>query len=106
MRYCPLPTRCQVTANDDMDDSDLEHQHLREKRMRKPARLWRSARERAVWLRMARDATTAYEAAYCTYILCDRCESLGWGSSVLCAAAIVPDSTTGLLATIARSSHT
>lgn len=60
-----------------MDDSDLEHQHLREKRMRKPARLWRSARERAVWLRMARDATTAYEAAYCTYILCDRCGVLG-----------------------------
>lgn len=55
-----------------MDDSDAEHTFLREKRMRKPARLWRSARERAVWLRMARDARTPQEAAYAAYILCDR----------------------------------
>lgn len=64
----------QVHPDDDMDDSDAEHTFLREKRMRKPARLWRSARERAVWLRMARDARTAEEAAYAAFILCDR-----WG---------------------------
>ena len=49
-----------------------EHTFLREKRMRKPARLWRSARERAVWLRMARAATTAEQVSYSAYILCDR----------------------------------
>lgn len=61
-----------MTVDDDMDDSDAEHAWLREKRMRKPARLWRSARERAVWLRMARAAETAQDASYCAYILCDR----------------------------------
>lgn len=61
-----------MTVDDDMDDSDAEHAWLREKRMRKPARLWRSARERAVWLRMTRAAETAQDASYCAYILCDR----------------------------------
>jgi len=61
-----------VRVNDDMDDSDAEHAYLREKRMRRPARVWRSARERAVWLRMTQAAETAEQAAYCTWILCDR----------------------------------
>jgi hypothetical protein len=55
-----------------MDDSDAEHAWLREKRMRRPARIWRSARERAVWLRMVGAARTAQEVAYCAYIMCDR----------------------------------
>lgn len=62
-----------------MDDSDAEHAWLREKRMRKPARLWRSARERAVWLRMTRAAETAQDASYCAYILCDRWVPVGGG---------------------------
>ena len=66
------PTHPQVSANDDMDDSDAEHTFLREKRMRRPARLWRSARERAVWLRMVRAVRSADQAAYCAYIMCDR----------------------------------
>lgn len=69
----------QVSPNDDMDDSDAEHTYLREKRMRRPARLWRTARERAVWLRMLHAATSADQAAYCAYIMCDRCAWLaGW----------------------------
>jgi hypothetical protein len=55
-----------------MDDSDAEHAYLREKRMRRPARLWRTARERAVWLRMTRDARSADQTAYAAYIMCDR----------------------------------
>jgi hypothetical protein len=31
----------QVTPDDDLEDSDAEHAYLREKRMRRPARLWR-----------------------------------------------------------------
>ena len=89
----PLPSlSClQVSANDDMDDSDAEHTFLREKRMRRPARLWRSARERAVWLRMVRRAQSAEQAAYCAFILCDRWVG-GWvGGWVLgrCAPALV-----------------
>lgn len=65
-----------------MDDSDAEHAYLREKRMRRPARVWRSARERAVWLRMTQAAESAEQAAYCTWILCDRwaaCRAgMGW----------------------------
>lgn len=60
-----------------MDDSDAEHAYLREKRMRRPARIWRSARERAVWLRMTQAAETAEQAAYCTWILCDRWAARG-----------------------------
>ena len=67
----PTPSP-QVCVNDDMDDSDAEHAYLREKRMRRPARVWRSARERAVWLRMTQAAESAEQAAYCTWILCDR----------------------------------
>ena len=61
-----------------MDDSDAEHTFLREKRMRRPARLWRSARERAVWLRMVRGAQSAEQAAYCAFILCDRWVLASW----------------------------
>ena len=75
----PLPLILpQVCVNDDMDDSDAEHAYLREKRMRRPARVWRSARERAVWLRMTQAAETAEQAAYCTWILCDRWARRVW----------------------------
>lgn len=72
-----------VSADDEMDDSDAEHAHLREKRMRRPARVWRSARERAVWLRMVRAADTPEKAAYCAWIFCDRWAAwagAGWGA--------------------------
>lgn len=68
-----------VTADDDMDDSDAEHAYLREKRMRRPARLWRSARERATWIKSARTASRALDSgvgavqtAFVAYLLCDR----------------------------------
>lgn len=85
-----LPPPRPVTVNDEFDDSDAEHAYLREKRMRKPARLWRSARERAVWLKTVLVARRAAEqgsagasaqAAYCAHMLYDR------GSKMLKVAA-------------------
>lgn len=61
-----------VTPDDDLDDSDAEHAYLREKRMRRPARLWRSARERAAWIASARFASTPSQVCYCAALLCDR----------------------------------
>jgi hypothetical protein len=70
-----------VTLNDEFDDSDAEHAYLREKRMRRPARLWRSPRERAVWLKLVLNAkksatdgisNSGAQAAYCTHMLYDR----------------------------------
>lgn len=69
-----------VVRDDDLDDSDAEHAYLREKRMRRPARLWRSGRERANWLKTvlaAKDSAgtsdaAATQAAYCTFLFCDR----------------------------------
>jgi len=67
-----------VTCDDDYDCSEAEHTYLREKRMRKPARLWRSGRERAVWLKGVLQAAEAPAAVGCTqatlnaYILGDR----------------------------------
>ena len=84
----PLPNP--VTVNDEFDDSDAEHAYLREKRMRKPARLWRSARERAVWLKTVLQAKRAADqgscgasaqTAYCAHMLFDR------GSKMLKVAA-------------------
>lgn len=67
-----------VTCDDDYDCSEAEHTYLREKRMRKPARLWRSGRERAVWLKGLLQAAEAPRAVgstkvtYSAYILGDR----------------------------------
>jgi hypothetical protein len=68
-----------VDSVDDLDDSDAEHAYLREKRMRRPARLWRSARERAAWVKTAAAAARApdpaaasAQLAYATYLFCDR----------------------------------
>lgn len=61
-----------VTADDDLDDSDAEHAYLREKRMRRPARLWRTGRERAAWIAAARRAVSPQQACYCALLLCDR----------------------------------
>jgi len=61
--------------------------------MRRPARLWRSPRERAVWLKLvlnAKTATTMYagaQAAYCTHMLYDR------GSKMLKIAAKLAEDT-------------
>ena len=67
-----------VTCDDDYDCSEVEHTYLREKRMRKPARLWRSGRERAVWLKGVLQAAEAAatvgstQATFSAYILGDR----------------------------------
>ena len=72
-----------VDQDDDYDCSDAEHTYLREKRMRKPARLWRSGRERSVWVRgvldaaAATDAAAASSVAFAAYILGDRILLLG-----------------------------
>jgi len=63
-----------VVRDDEFDDSDAEHAYLREKRMRKPARLWRTPRERAVWVKSVKQAVKAGGAAavqvtYCAYLL-------------------------------------
>ena len=85
-----------VSRNDEFDDSEAEHAYLREKRMRKPARLWRSARERAVWLKtvlLARraaqqsSAAASAQAVYCTHMLYDR------GSKMLKVAAKLAEDT-------------
>ncbi|KAH7617532.1 putative Tyrosine-protein kinase BAZ1B [Nannochloris sp. 'desiccata'] len=85
-----------VSLTDEFDDSDAEHAYLREKRMRRPARLWRSPRERAVWLKLvlnAKKATTdgrlnaGAQAAYCTHMLYDR------GSKMLKIAAKLAEDT-------------
>lgn len=70
----PAPVSC----DDDYDCSEAEHTYLREKRMRKPARLWRSGRERAVWLKSVLRAASAppavgvVQATCCAFILGDR----------------------------------
>lgn len=67
-----------VGGNDDLDDSDAEHAYLREKRMRRPARLWRSVRERATWIKAvcvasrAPPSVAAPQVAFAAYLLCDR----------------------------------
>jgi hypothetical protein len=79
-----------VSMDDDFDDSDAEHAYLREKRMRRPARLWRSGRERAVWIKSvcttARNAdlsttssqhgSAASQITYCAALLDDRVKKL------------------------------
>lgn len=67
----PAPFR-PVTRDDDLDDSDAEHAFLREKRMRRPARLWRSARERAAWVQATRACATAAQVSYSALLLSDR----------------------------------
>ncbi|KAI8111254.1 hypothetical protein M9434_004826 [Picochlorum sp. BPE23] len=70
----PAPVSC----DDDYDCSEAEHTYLREKRMRKPARLWRSGRERAVWLKSVLRAAASppavgvVQATCCAFILGDR----------------------------------
>jgi len=72
-----------VDQDDDYDCSDAEHAYLREKRMRKPARLWRSGRERSVWIRgvlnaaATADAAAASSVTFAAYILGDRITLLG-----------------------------
>lgn len=72
-----------VDQDDDYDCSDAEHTYLREKRMRKPARLWRSGRERSVWIRgvltaaAASDAAAASSVTFSAYVLGDRITLLG-----------------------------
>lgn len=72
-----------VDQDDDYDCSDAEHTYLREKRMRKPARLWRSGRERAVWIRGvlnaldATDTAAGSTATFAAYVLGDRITLLG-----------------------------
>ena len=68
-----------VSIDDDLDDSDIEHTYLREKRMRKPARMWRSGRERAVWLKtvlhaagLTDEGASAVQATYAAFVLSDR----------------------------------
>lgn len=76
----PNPPRKSVPVDqdDDYDCSDAEHTFLREKRMRKPARLWRSGRERAVWLRgvlnalASTDSAAGSTATFSAYVLGDR----------------------------------
>ncbi len=79
----PIRKSIPVDQDDDYDCSDAEHSYLREKRMRKPARLWRSGRERSVWIRGVLDAAAAPDAAaassvtFAAYILGDRITLLG-----------------------------
>ncbi len=79
----PIRKSIPVDQDDDYDCSDVEHAYLREKRMRKPARLWRSGRERSVWIRGVLDAAAASSAAaasrvaFAAYILGDRITLLG-----------------------------
>ena len=67
-----------ISDDDDFDCSDAEHTYLREKRMRKPARLWRSGRERSIWLKGVLQASEAspdvgaVKATFYAYILGDR----------------------------------
>ena len=68
-----------VSIDDDLDDSDVEHTYLREKRMRKPARMWRSGRERAVWLKtvlhaaaVTDEGASSVQATYAAFVLADR----------------------------------
>lgn len=79
-----------VSMDDDLDDSDAEHAYLREKRMRRPARLWRSGRERAVWIKSvcatarnanlstaaSRHGSAASQVTYCAALLDDRVKKL------------------------------
>jgi hypothetical protein len=71
-----------VDVDDDFDCSDAEHAYLREKRMRKPARLWRSGRERAVWIKAVHSASNLGDAGvaravFAAFILGDRILLLG-----------------------------
>ncbi len=73
----PAPLR-PVSPDSELDDSDAEHVRLRERRMRRPARLWRSGRERAAWLKAALaaarvgGAAAVQRGAYLAAILADR----------------------------------